>query len=85
VVVGHDLSTVRPLAGRPQKNRALTKTWDKTIFDCPEPRQERVKVCYRTVRRSVGVHAYANNHYAGHGPGTARRFEELQRQRESAI
>jgi len=27
--------------------------------------------------RGVSVHAYANNHYAGHGPATVRLFEAL--------
>jgi len=31
----------------------LTKTWDKTILDCPEPLQEWVKVCYQTVCRGA--------------------------------
>ena len=28
-------------------------------------------------RRGVTVYAYANNHYAGHGPATIARFLEL--------
>jgi hypothetical protein len=36
-----------------------------------------VKVCDQAVRRGVSVYAYANNHYAGHGPGTVRLFQEL--------
>ena len=58
-------------------SRRFTKTWDKTILDCREPLQEWVKVCCQTVRRGVSVYAYANNHFAGHGPATVRLFQEL--------
>jgi hypothetical protein len=42
----------------------LTKTWDKTIFDCREPLQEWVKVCRQTVRRGISV--YAESRENGH-------------------
>jgi uncharacterized protein YecE (DUF72 family) len=58
-----------------------TKTWDKTILDFREPLQEWVKVCDQAVRRGVSVYAYANNHYAGHGPTAVRLFQELWKER----
>jgi uncharacterized protein YecE (DUF72 family) len=56
-----------------------TKTWDKPIRDCRKPLQEWVKICDQAVRRGVSVYAYANNHYAGHGPTAVRLFQELGR------
>jgi uncharacterized protein YecE (DUF72 family) len=75
-----DFTYIRWLGDRKGIER-LTKTWDKTILDCREPLQEWVKVCDQAVRRGVSVYAYANNHYAGHGPATVRLFQELWRAR----
>jgi len=77
-----DFTYIRWLGDRKGIER-LTKTWDKTIFDCTEPLQDWVKVCRQTVRRGVSVYAYANNHFAGHGPATVRLFEELWKGRET--
>jgi uncharacterized protein YecE (DUF72 family) len=71
-----DFTYIRWLGDRKGIER-LTKTWDKTIFDCAEPLQEWMKVCDQAVRRGVQVYAFANNHYAGHGPATVRLFQEL--------
>jgi uncharacterized protein YecE (DUF72 family) len=49
----------------------------RAILDCHEPLQEWVKACDQAVRRGVSVYAFANNHYARHGPATVRPFEEL--------
>jgi uncharacterized protein YecE (DUF72 family) len=54
-----------------------TKTWDKTIVDRRADLQEWVKYCHQIVRRGVRVYAYANNHYAGHGPATIKLFHDL--------
>jgi uncharacterized protein YecE (DUF72 family) len=54
-----------------------TKTWDKTIVDRRADLQEWVKYCHQIVRRGVKVYAYANNHYAGHGPATIKLFHDL--------
>jgi uncharacterized protein YecE (DUF72 family) len=77
-----DFTYIRWLGDRKGIER-VTKRWDKTILDCREPLQEWVKVCDQAVRRGVQVFAFANNHYAGHGPATVRLFEELWRERES--
>jgi uncharacterized protein YecE (DUF72 family) len=71
-----DFAYVRWLGDRKGIER-LTKTWDETILDRREPLQEWVKVCDQAVRSGVRVYAYANNHYAGHGPATVRMFQEL--------
>jgi uncharacterized protein YecE (DUF72 family) len=71
-----DFTYIRWLGDRKGIERR-TKTWDKTILDCREPLREWVKVCDQAVRRGVQVFAFANNHYAGHGPSTLRLFQEL--------
>ncbi|MGH9744464.1 MAG: DUF72 domain-containing protein [Candidatus Acidiferrum sp.] len=56
-----------------------TKAWDKTIVDRRSDLERWVEVL-----RSLGhnmkllkIFAFANNHYAGHGPATVRLFQEL--------
>jgi len=46
----------------------LTKVWDKTIVDRTGEMQEWVKYCRQIQHRGVTIYAFANNHYAGHGP-----------------
>jgi hypothetical protein len=36
-----------------------------------------VDFCYQIRKRGVTVYAYANNHYAGHGPATIKQFRTL--------
>jgi len=38
---------------------------------------EWAKACQLILRRGVSIFAYANNHFAGHGPATIRQFEEI--------
>jgi uncharacterized protein YecE (DUF72 family) len=54
-----------------------TKTWDKTIIDRTAQLREWVNVVYKFTGRGILVFAYANNHYAGHGPATIRLFQQL--------
>jgi uncharacterized protein YecE (DUF72 family) len=56
-----------------------TTTWDKTIVD----RQEDLRNWVELLRRLINdkgirkTFAYANNHYAGHGPATVKLFSDL--------
>src|SRR5271167_3269557 len=54
-----------------------TKTWNKTIVDRSTELREWVEVCNKISGRGVPIFAFANNHYAGNGPATARLFEAL--------
>jgi uncharacterized protein YecE (DUF72 family) len=54
-----------------------TKTWDKTIVDRKLEIAEWVDLLQKFVARNIKVFAYANNHYAGHAPATARLFQRL--------
>jgi uncharacterized protein YecE (DUF72 family) len=51
---------------------ALTTTWDKTVIDRTEDLRNWAGLFRQFVARNLKVYAYANNHYAGHGPGTVK-------------
>jgi uncharacterized protein YecE (DUF72 family) len=54
-----------------------TKSWDKTIIDRTRELREWVNVVHKFTGRGIVIFAYANNHYAGHGPATIRLFQQL--------
>jgi uncharacterized protein YecE (DUF72 family) len=54
-----------------------TKSWDKTIVDRTAQLREWVNLVYKFNGRGIVIFAYANNHYAGHGPATIRLFQQL--------
>jgi len=54
-----------------------TKTWDKTIVDRRGDLKNWVELFREFVRRNLKIFAYANNHYAGHGPDTVKLFWKL--------
>jgi uncharacterized protein YecE (DUF72 family) len=55
----------------------VTKVWDKVVVDRTRALSEWAKACKLILRKGVNIFAYANNHYAGHGPATIRQFEEI--------
>jgi uncharacterized protein YecE (DUF72 family) len=54
-----------------------TKTWDKTIVDRRGDLKNWAELFREFVRRNLKIFAYANNHYAGHGPDTVKLFWKL--------
>jgi len=56
-----------------------TKTWTKTILDRSADLAEWVEVLRSVHKRKIQILAFANNHYAGYGPGTIEQFRELWR------
>jgi hypothetical protein len=54
-----------------------TMTWDKTIIDRTEKLTTWVDFCYQIMKRGVLIYAYANNHFAGHGPATIEIFRTI--------
>ena len=56
-----------------------TTTWDKTIVDRTTELSSWVDYCHQIVKRGMLIYAYANNHYAGHGPATIEQFRNLWR------
>jgi uncharacterized protein YecE (DUF72 family) len=55
----------------------VTKTWDKTVVDRREDLTNWVELFRTFVARNLKIFAYANNHYAGHGPATVKLFMDL--------
>jgi uncharacterized protein YecE (DUF72 family) len=58
---------------------AETKTWDKVIVDRKSDLKNWVDVLKQMVnqKKILKMFAFANNHYAGHGPATVKLFTEL--------
>ena len=61
-----------------------TKTWDKTIIDRRADLKNWVDILkqmvnYKKIRKLL---AFANNHYAGHGPATVKLFMDLWNKEE---
>jgi uncharacterized protein YecE (DUF72 family) len=54
-----------------------TKTWTKVILDRGADMTEWVEVLKAVHKRKIQILAFANNHYAGYGPGTIEQFREL--------
>jgi uncharacterized protein YecE (DUF72 family) len=59
-----------------------TKTWDKVIVDRQGDLFEWVGLLKKVHERRIQILAFANNHYAGHGPETVRLFLKLWGERD---
>jgi uncharacterized protein YecE (DUF72 family) len=75
-LVTADFAYVRWLGDR-KGIETVTKTWDKTVVDRRPDLLQWVKTFRDLMKRDLKVYAYANNHYAGNGPGTVKLFWEL--------
>jgi uncharacterized protein YecE (DUF72 family) len=75
-LVTTDFSYIRWLGDR-KGIEEITKSWDKTVVDRLADLQKWVEACVVIRRRGTEIYAYANNHYAGHGPATLALFAEL--------
>jgi uncharacterized protein YecE (DUF72 family) len=78
-----DWTYVRWLGDR-KAIEAETKTWDKTIVDRKSDLKNWVDVLKQMMntKKIVKLLAFANNHYAGHSPATAKLFTQLWDQKE---
>ena len=56
-----------------------TKVWNKIILDRQPDLAEWVEVLKTVHKRKIQILAFANNHYAGYGPGTIEQFRQLWR------
>jgi uncharacterized protein YecE (DUF72 family) len=56
-----------------------TKTWEKIIVDRRSELSEWVEILGKVHKRKIQILAFANNHYAGYGPGTVELFQDLWR------
>ena len=71
-----DFAFVRWLGDRKGIEKQTT-TWDKAVVDRREDLTNWVELFRQFVSRNLKVFAYANNHYAGHGPSTVKLFKDL--------
>jgi uncharacterized protein YecE (DUF72 family) len=55
---------------------AQTKTFDRIVLDRSDRLEEWATLLRSLAGRVAETYAYANNHYAGHGPATARQLAE---------
>jgi uncharacterized protein YecE (DUF72 family) len=61
-----------------------TKSWDVVIVDRTQELAEWVKIVRKVHKRRIQIFAYANNHYAEHGPETVGQFNQMLGQLEPA-
>ena len=61
-----------------------TTTWDKTIIDRTSDLKNWVEVFKSLVSNTkvLKIFAFSNNHYAGHGPATAKLFMDLRNKKQ---
>ena len=73
-----DFTYVRWLGDR-KGIEAETKTWDKVIVDRKSDLKNWVEVLKQMVntKKVLKLFAFANNHYAGHGPASVKLFTDL--------
>ena len=71
-----DFAYVRWLGDRKGIEK-LTKTWEKVIVDRTAQLKSWVDYLQPIKKRGITIFAYANNHYAGHGPATVAQFLKL--------
>jgi len=71
-----DFAYVRWLGDR-KAIEQQTKTWNKIIVDRTGDLGEWVEVLKKVSERRIQILAFANNHYAGFGPGTLEEFRKL--------
>jgi uncharacterized protein YecE (DUF72 family) len=58
-----------------------TKVWDRIIVDRRAELSEWAEILGKVHKRRIQILAFANNHYAGYGPGTVEQFQDLWRKR----
>jgi uncharacterized protein YecE (DUF72 family) len=56
-----------------------TKVWDKVIVDRHAELSEWAEILGKVHKRRIQILTFANNHYAGYGPGTVELFQDLWR------
>ncbi len=56
-----------------------TKVWDKVIVDRRAELSEWSEILGKVHKRKIQIYCYANNHYAGFGPATVEKFQDLWR------
>jgi len=71
-----DFSYIRLLGNR-KEIEEITHTWEKEVIDRSDLLNRWADVLKRLAERDVETYVFANNHYAGHAPETARKLREM--------
>jgi uncharacterized protein YecE (DUF72 family) len=77
-LITSDFTYVRWLGDRKEIEEQTTK-WDKVIVDRQGDLVEWVNLLKNVQERRIMILAFANNHYAGNGPGTLELFRQKPR------
>lgn len=83
-LVTADFTYVRWLGDR-KAIEEHTTTWDKIIIDRQGELFEWVNLLKKVHERHIMILAFANNHYAGFGPGTLELFRQLWGEKELLV
>jgi uncharacterized protein YecE (DUF72 family) len=77
-LVTADFAYVRWLGDRHGIEK-ITQVWDKTVVDRNDDLKHWVDVLKELIfnKKIRKMFAFANNHYAGHGPATVKQFWDL--------
>lgn len=65
------------LLGDRKEIEKITTDWDRIVIDQSAKLERWAELIRRMIERNENVLLYANNHYAGHGPETARQIERM--------
>jgi len=71
-----DFAYIRLLGDR-KEIEAITKTWEREVINRDEKLVRWARVIRDLNEKLPETYAFANNHYAGHGPTTVRKLKEL--------
>ena len=71
-----DFSYIRLLGDR-KAIEAITKTWGEEVVDNSDRMKRWAAVLQRLAERAIESYVFANNHYSGHAPATARRLRDM--------
>jgi uncharacterized protein YecE (DUF72 family) len=68
------------LLGNRKEIEEVTTTWEKVVIDRSDLLKRWANVLKILADREVETFVFANNHYAGHAPATARKLREMYRE-----
>ena len=71
-----DFSYIRLLGNR-KEIELITKSWDKEVVDQSDKLGRWANVLKRLADRDIRAFVFANNHYSGHAPATARQLRQM--------
>jgi uncharacterized protein YecE (DUF72 family) len=71
-----DFAYIRWLGDR-KAIEEITTVWDKLVIDRMAEMEEWMPPMQKLLNRDLTIYCFFNNHFAGHGPASARAFSEM--------